>query len=103
MYAILETGGKQYRVSVGDLIEVEKIDKSDGAVVEFDKVLMIKADEETKIGTPCVEGAKVIARIIKQRKGRKVVVFKFKRRKNYRRKIGHRQPYTRVRIEQIVA
>lgn len=103
MYAIIETGGKQFKVSVGDTIDVEKLDNNEGEQVEFGKVLLVKDGEESKIGSPCLEGVKVVGRIVRQGLGRKVVVFKFKRRKNYRRLKGHRQPFSKVRIEQIVA
>jgi len=103
VYAVVETGGKQYRVSVGDVLDVEKLDKDPGDTVELERVLMINDGENAKIGTPCVEGAKVIARIVEQAKARKVIVFKFKRRKDYQRLKGHRQLISRIKIEEIVA
>ncbi|HNT34626.1 MAG TPA: 50S ribosomal protein L21 [bacterium] len=103
MYAIIETGGKQYRVSVGDLIDVEKLANEPGDSIEFGRVLLVNKGEQPEMGTPCIEGAKVIGRLISQGKARKVIIYRYKRRKNYRRKKGHRQPFSRVRIEQIVA
>jgi len=103
MYAIVETGGKQYRVTKGDLVKVEHVAGNHGDVVEFDQVLFIQGDAGTTVGTPTVPGAKVIGRIKRQAKDRKIIVFKFKRRKNYRRKYGHRQPYTLLAIEDIIS
>ena len=100
MYAIIETGGKQYKVAEGDVIFVEKLDAEVEATYTFDKVLAIGGDE-TKIGAPVVEGATVSAKVLKQGKDKKVIVFKYKPKKNYRRKQGHRQPYTKVVIETI--
>ena len=103
MYAVVETGGKQYRVSKGTIIPVEKLPGEAGEQVEFEKVLLIKKDNEIKVGNPLVEGAKVIGRIKRQGRGEKIIIFKYKRRKNYRRKQGHRQYYTWVQIENIIA
>ena len=100
MYAIIETGGKQYKVAEGDVIFVEKLDAEVDATYTFDKVLAIGGDE-AKIGAPVVEGASVSAKVLKQGKDKKVIVFKYKPKKNYRRKQGHRQPYTKVQIEKI--
>ncbi len=100
MYAIIETGGKQYKVAEGDVIFVEKLDAEVEATYTFDKVLAVGGDE-TKIGAPVVEGASVTAKVLKQGKDKKVIVFKYKPKKNYRRKQGHRQPYTKVQIEKI--
>ena len=100
MYAIIETGGKQYKVAEGDVIFVEKLDAEVDATYTFDKVLAIGGDE-AKIGAPVVEGATVSAKVLKQGKDKKVIVFKYKPKKNYRRKQGHRQPYTKVQIEKI--
>ncbi|NLW55418.1 MAG: 50S ribosomal protein L21 [Firmicutes bacterium] len=97
MYAIVETGGKQYRVAVGDQFNVEKIPGEVGTQVELDRVLLI-GGEEIKIGNPLVEGAKVKAEIIKQDKARKILVFHYKPKKNIRKRKGHRQPYTRLRV-----
>ncbi len=97
MYAIIRTGGKQYNVSVGDEIVVEKLDAEVGDVVSFD-VLMLVDDNGVKIGTPVVKGASANAKVIEHGKGKKVVVFKYKPKKNYRKKQGHRQPYTKVKV-----
>lgn len=103
MYAVVKTGGKQYRVSPGDSIEVEKLPYEVGEQIELDQVLLVANGSGTKIGRPLVEGATVKATVIRQLKGRKVVVFKFRSSKRYRRKRGHRQQYTRLRIDEIVA
>ncbi len=102
MYAVIKTGGKQYRVSEGDTLRVEKLDGDVGAKVEFDEVLMIGGDK-VAVGKPTVAGAKVEAEIVAQDRAKKIIVFKMKRRKNYRRKQGHRQPYTELRITGISA
>src|SRR4051812_33513607 len=99
MYAVIETGGKQYRVAPGDVIEVEKLEASEGAEVALDRVLMIVADgEQVKIGTPTLSGAKVTAKVKAHGRGEKVRIFKLRRRKNYRRTQGHRQYYTQIEI-----
>lgn len=102
MYAIIKTGGKQYLVREGDVIRVEKLNAEEGSVVTFDEVLAINDDESLKVGTPTVEGAKVEAKVIKHGKGKKIIVFKYKPKKNYRKKQGHRQPYTQVQISKII-
>jgi large subunit ribosomal protein L21 len=110
MYAVIKTGGKQYRVAQGDKLRVEKLPGSVGDAVTFDQVLLVcaaqagdGADAATlKLGKPLVGGAKVEAKIVGQGLGQKLVVFKFRRRKNYRRKTGHRQPFTALEITQIV-
>ena len=102
MYAVIKTGGKQYRVSQGDKLRVEKLPGNVGDAVTFDQVLMVGGDS-LKLGKPLVGGAKVEAKITAQGLGKKLVVFKFRRRKNYRRKNGHRQPYTALEIVNIVA
>lgn len=102
MFAIIKTGGKQYKVSEGDIIKVEKIEAKSGDKIEFDQVLMVAGDD-VKVGSPVVEGAKVQAEVLDQKKDKKVVIFKFKAKKNYRKKKGHRQPYTLVKIEKIDA
>ena len=102
MYAVIKTGGKQYRVEKGDKLRVEKLAGSVGDAVTFDQVLMV-AGEALKLGKPLVGGAKVEAKIVGQGLGKKLVVFKFRRRKNYRRKNGHRQPFTALEITSIVA
>jgi len=100
MYAVIKTGGKQYRVAAGDVIKVEKLDGEVGNSVAFDQVLMI-GGENAKIGTPIVKGAEVTAEVLEQGKGDKVLIFKKKRRKNYRRTRGHRQHQTVLRISDI--
>jgi len=103
MYAIMTSGGKQYRVQEGDVLRLEKIDGDVGASVSFDQVLMVSDGEEVQLGRPILEGATVQAHIVEQDKAKKILVFKYKRRKRYRRKQGHRQPYTAVRIDKIEA
>ena len=100
MYAIIATGGKQYRVSEGDVIYIEKIDAQVDSTVSFD-VLLVGNDGDVKIGTPAVEGVKVEGKVVGQIRGEKIVVYKYKSKKNYRRKQGHRQPYTKVEITKI--
>jgi large subunit ribosomal protein L21 len=102
MYAVVKTGGKQYRVSPGDSVEVEKLPYEVGEQVELDQVLLVANGSGTKIGQPLVEGARVKATVTRQVKGRKVIVFKYHSSKRYRRKRGHRQHYTRLRIDEIV-
>jgi large subunit ribosomal protein L21 len=102
MYAVFRTGGKQYRVAQGDKLRVEKLPGDVGEAVTFDQVLLVGGDA-LKLGKPLVGGAKVEAKIVGQGLGRKLVVFKFRRRKNYRRKTGHRQPFTALEITNIVA
>ncbi|HEY8341690.1 MAG TPA: 50S ribosomal protein L21 [Calditerricola sp.] len=103
MYAIIETGGKQYKVQEGDVILVEKLDAQAGETVTFDRVLLVAKEGEVKAGTPTVSGATVVGNVLEHGKGRKIIVFKYKPKKNYHRKQGHRQPYTKVRIEKINA
>lgn len=103
MYAVVATGGKQYRVEVGDVVRVEKLPGEKGAEVAFEQVLLLGDGEDIRIGQPLVEGAAVRGHIVEQDKFKKILVFKFKRRKGYRRKQGHRQPYTAVKIDTIVA
>ncbi|MBB5149131.1 MULTISPECIES: 50S ribosomal protein L21 [Ureibacillus] len=102
MYAIIETGGKQYKVEAGQEIYVEKLGVEPNEVVTFDKVLFV-GGETVKVGTPTVEGATVTAKVVKEGRGKKITVFKYKPKKNYRRKQGHRQPYTKLVIESINA
>ncbi len=102
MYAIIETGGKQYRVQEGDSIRVEKLNFVDGDTIKFDKVLLVANDSNLNVGKPYIDGAVVEAKVEKQGKNKKVVVFKYKPKKDYRNKKGHRQPYTQVKIEKIV-
>ncbi len=102
-YAVIKTGGKQYRVAADDVIDVEKIAGEAGELVSFAEVMMIGGDGAPTVGSPMIEGATVSAEVIDQRRGRKIIVFKKKRRKNYRRKNGHRQELTRVRILEVLA
>ena len=101
MYAIIETGGKQYKVQEGDVLFIEKLDAEPDSTVEFDRVLAVFDAEKVKMGTPYVTGVKVQARVDKHGKNKKIIVFKMKPKKGYRRRQGHRQPYTRVRIESV--
>jgi len=104
MYAVFATGGKQHRVSAGDLIDVEKMDVPVGEKIEFDEVLLLtKDDGNTEIGAPYLEDVKVVGEVVDQIKDKKIIVFKSKRRKGYKRKLGHRQRYTRLRVEDIVS
>lgn len=104
MYAVLNTGGKQYKVSVGDVLKVEKLAAEVNSMVELTDVLAVSNDKgELTIGTPVVAGAKVVAKVIAQDKAKKVIVFKFKPKKDYRKKQGHRQPFTKIVIEKIEA
>ena len=103
MYAVIKTGGKQYKVSPGDTIRVEKLPGEPGQEIELDEVLLVGDGEEVKIGQPLVEGAKVIATVLNQGRSRKIIVFKKKRRKNYKKKRGHRQFYTELQIKEIQA
>ena len=103
MYAIIETGGKQYKVQQGDTLFIEKLDVQAGDAVTFDKVMAVGSENGLKVGAPYVEGATVKATVVKNGKGEKIVVFKFKAKKNYRRRQGHRQPYTKVEIGAINA
>ena len=103
MYAIIETGGKQYKVQDGDVIFIEKIEAEDNSNVVFDKVVAVGADDGIKLGAPYVDGATVEANVVKTGKAKKIIVYKMKPKKNYRRKQGHRQPYTKVQITAIKA
>lgn len=103
MYAIVETGGKQYKIREGEILRVEKLEGDVGDAVTFDKVLMVGRDEDVRIGTPVVDGALVRGQIVTQGKARKIIVFKYRRRKRYRLKRGHRQAVTAVRIDAIEA
>ena len=102
MYAVIKTGGKQYKVSEGDLLKVEKVEGEVGTTIELDQVLMV-GGAEVKLGTPLVPGAKVKARIVAQEKDKKILVFKSKRRGGNRKKYGHRQPITRLKVAAIEA
>ncbi|MCB1884075.1 MAG: 50S ribosomal protein L21 [Geminicoccaceae bacterium] len=103
MYAVIKTGGKQYRVAPGDVIKVEKLDAEAGGTVELAEVLLIGGEGEPKVGTPLLGGAKVTATVLEQGKADKIVIFKKRRRKNSRRKTGHRQKLTVLRITDIAA
>ena len=99
MYAIIETGGKQYRVSAGDKLRLEKIHAEEGEQVSFDKVILLGKDDGPLIGTPYIDGAVVTAKILEHGKDDKVIVFKYRRKKNYRKFRGHRQQYTAIEIQ----
>ena len=101
MFAIIETGGKQYKVNEGDVIYVEKLDVADGATITFDKVLAVSNGDKFSVGAPYVEGASVVANVIETGKGKKLYVFKYKPKKNEKKKIGHRQFYTKLQINKI--
>lgn len=101
MYAVFETGGKQYKVSPGELIKVEKLNSNPGSEVQFEKVLMVQKEDGTMIGHPYLDNVRVVGEVLEHKKGEKIIVFKYKRRKNYRRKKGHRQWYTALRIKEI--
>jgi len=103
MYAVVRTGGKQVRVAPGDAVRVEKLDGAIGDRIELPEVLLVGGEGDARIGTPLVEGAKVVGTITAQGRGEKITVFKMKRRKGYRRKTGHRQLYTEVRVDEIEA
>jgi len=102
IYAIIETGGKQYKVAPGQTIDVERLDVDEGNTVELDKVLFIADGDKVTIGTPTIDGAKVIATSQGEGKGKKIIVFKYKPKVRYRKKTGHRQLYTRLAIDKIV-
>lgn len=103
MYAIIKTGGKQFRVEEGNIINVEKINANADEQVEFNEILAVSKEGKLTIGTPVVEGAKVVGKVLEQGKDKKIIIFKYKPKKDYRRKQGHRQPYTKILIEKIEA
>ena len=103
MYAIVKTGGKQYKVAQGDVLFVEKLEANEGDVVTLDQVLAVAGENRLTVGAPVVEGATVTAKVVAQGKAKKVIVYKYKAKKDYRRKQGHRQPYTKLVIESINA
>ncbi|MBX5437200.1 MAG: 50S ribosomal protein L21 [Alicyclobacillaceae bacterium] len=103
MYAIVETGGKQFKVAQGDTLVVEKLSANVGDEVTLDRVLLVRTDEGVKVGTPWVEGARVVAKVVEHGRGKKIVVFKYKPKKNYHKKLGHRQPYTKLAVQSIQA
>jgi large subunit ribosomal protein L21 len=102
MQAVFEMGGKQYKVSVGQTVDVEKLPYAVGESVELDRVLTVFDEDEVKIGSPLLEGARVLATVTEQGRGKKMIIFKYRPRNRYRRKLGHRQAYTRLLIEDIV-
>ncbi len=102
MYAVIETGGKQYRVQPGDTVVVEKLDGNVGDKIELDQVLLLSDDENVAVGRPKIDGARVTGEIVEQGREAKLTVYKFKRRKNYRKKNGHRQAFTAIKIDQVV-
>ena len=101
MFAVIQTGGKQYKVIEQDIIFVEKLDANEGDEIVFDSVMALSNDNGFKVGTPTVDGAKVTAKVLKNGKGKKIYVFKYKSKKNEKKKIGHRQPFTKVQIVKI--
>ncbi|MFZ5969535.1 MAG: 50S ribosomal protein L21 [Bacillota bacterium] len=103
MYAIIETGGKQYRVQEGDTLFIEKLEANQGETVDFDKVLAVSKDGQLTLGAPVVSGAKVSATVVENGKAPKIIIFKYKSKKDFRKKQGHRQPFTKVKIEKINA
>jgi len=102
MKAVIRTGGKQYLVSPGDKIKIEKLNEKEGKKINFTDVLLIQKDKKIEIGAPLVKNAKVIGKVLKEGKGKKIIVFKYKPKKRYKKKTGHRQPFTEVEIEDIV-
>jgi large subunit ribosomal protein L21 len=101
MFAVVRTGGKQLRVAPGESVRVEKLDGAIGDTVELDEVLLVGGEGDARIGTPLVQGAKVVGTITDQARGPKLIIFKMKRRKGYRRKTGHRQLYTEIRVDRV--
>ena len=101
MYAVIETGGKQYKIQEGDILSVERLGAGEGEKVSFDKVLLVSGEDGIRVGKPYVEGAAVEGEVLFHGKGKKIIVFKYKAKKNYRKKQGHRQPFTRVKITKI--
>ena len=101
MYAVIKTGGKQYRVQEGDVLEIEKLEAETGEEVVFDQVLALSNEEGFEVGRPYLNNAIVLGKVLEHGKNKKVIVFKYKPKRRYRKKTGHRQPYTRVRIENI--
>ncbi|ACV58829.1 50S ribosomal protein L21 [Alicyclobacillus acidocaldarius] len=101
MYAIVETGGKQYKVSQGDTLVVEKLEGEVGSEIVLDKVLLVQNEGQVQVGSPYLQGAKVVAKVVEHGRGEKIIVFKYKPKKNYHKKQGHRQPYTKLTVESI--
>ena len=102
MYAVIKTGGKQYRVQEGEVVKIEKLNVEIGETVEFDQILAVKTEDGLKVGNPLLTEAKVQGKVLAQDKAKKIIVYKYKAKKNYHKKQGHRQPYTSVRIEKIM-
>lgn len=103
MYAVVATGGKQYRVAPGDVIRVEKLDAEAGETVELDEVLMVADGDDVKVGAPRIEGGKVTAKVLEHGRGKKVNIVKFRRRKHHRKQMGHRQSFTEIEITDVTA
>ena len=103
MYAVMETGGKQYRVTAGDTLEIERLPEDPGQTHTFDRVLLVNNDGQFSVGAPTVPAARVVADVVEHKRGEKLIVFKFKRRKGYHKKQGHRQELTVVKIKEITA
>ena len=101
MYAVIQTGGKQYRVQPGETVQVEKLDAEVGKTVEFNEVLLVADGENVRLGTPHVAGVKVVAEVVDQARDRKILVYKYRRRKAWHRKQGHRQPFTALKVTEI--
>jgi len=101
MYAVIQTGGKQYKIAEGEILKVEKLEGGAGDKLTLDQVLMIKDESGTRIGTPTVKDAKITVEVIEQGREKKITVYKYKKRKNYRRKQGHRQAFTKIKVEKI--
>lgn len=101
MYAVIESGGQQFKVATGKMIKLEKLPGEVGSEVTLDKVLMVKTDDDLKVGNPYLENVKVSGEIVAQDRHKKIIVFKFRKRKGYRRKNGHRQPFTQIKINSI--
>lgn len=101
MYAVIVTGGKQYKVSEGDTVFIEKLDVTQDETIEFDNVVAVSTDKGFKVGSPTVKGAKVTGKVVKNGRGKKITVFTYRPKKDSKRKMGHRQPYTKVQIDSI--
>jgi len=101
VYAVVESGGRQYKVEVGQTLDVDRLPAGAGETIELGNVLMVAGDDEIAVGKPTVEGAKVLAEVVGEVRGEKIIVFKYKPKVRYRRKLGHRQPYTRVKVTEI--
>ena len=103
MYAVILTGGKQYKVTEGQIVKIEKLELDEGATVDFDKVMLVADGDDVKIGSPYLEGAKVSAEVLYQKRAKKIQILKFKRRKHHMKRMGHRQYFTEVKINSIQA